>query len=464
VTLSFFDPPRRGELLYSALARYGRWKSLASPKAVMSDLFGRSSTIATLDLPNHLAELFARAPVIGRERVNHIIGRHTLFGYYTAFQPPERIEAARQAMMGVAGSLHLFLGIAAFRTGRPSHLQFCPDCLKRMDAEFSSFHWRADHQLPGVLVCPDHACRLRRSTVDLRSVNRHAFVAADHDVCNPSCDPVTFVLSHHSRDRALEIAKASALLLVPHHTGLTRDELRKGYTARLADAGFVRGQHKIDQIGLRAAFERHFGNLLERFAGTGLDNAVETWLNSIVRTSSGAHPPLHHILLGLFLNEAVAMPLRVDRLDGLIGPVAALGGGPDWRAIDLRYELFILRRAEELRRRSPPVKVTVAAIERGAGKRCWLTKRRAKLPLACRAMAEIAETTEAFQLRRLRWHIQNCLANGEFNPWVILRRAGLPHSHAPIVRSELSAAVARLPYAAYMNAMTGSGTRVWRVR
>lgn len=447
--LSFFDPPRKGELLYSALARHGSARGLTSPKATMAELFGRPSTIATLDLPNSLGALFSRVPALAADALS-VIGRHTLFGYYTAFQPAFKAQQALRMMMGVSGGPHLPLGVATFRTGRPSHLQFCPICLDDMEETYGSLHWRTDHQLPGLLVCPEHGCRLLRSEVALSAVNRHAFVRATRDLCPTGAEPVTALLDGVQRDRALQVARASAALLVPAHAGRTPVELRDDYRARLADAGFVRGRHKVDQAGLRAAFSAHFGGLVDRLPGVELDCATETWLHSIVRSGNGAHPPLQHVLLGIFLDASAGgdAPRADEMALAEVEPDARSGqSATDWRALDLRYAAFITRRAGELRRQAPPVRVTAAAIERGAGRRNWLTKRRAKLPRSTRAMAEQLEGVEAFRLRRVRWHVQCCLAEGEVDPWVVHRRAGLPHRHIDMVRDELSGELAGQPLA-----------------
>lgn len=410
----------------------------------MAQLFGRPSTIATVDLPNSLGALFSRVPALG-EDAEGVIGRSTLFGYYTAFQPAWKAQQAMTCMLGESGGPHLPLGVATFRTGRPTHLQFCPICLDEMDDRFGSLHWRTDHQLPGVLVCPSHGCRLRLSEVALSAVNRHAFVYASREVCLPDAQPVTAVLHGADRESAQRVARASASLLVADHPGMTPVELRDDYRARLADVGFVRGRHKVDQARLKAAFVESFGGLIDRLPGVELECATETWLNSIVRSAHGAHPPLQHVLLGIFLDDTAAgnaNPISTGTMAAVAAGGASGRGATDWRALDLRYAAFITRHAIELRRQTPPVRVTAAAIERGAGRRNWLSKRRAKLPRSARAMSDQLEGVEAFRLRRLRWHVQRCIADGEVDPWVVHRRAGLPHRLIDLVKVEMSAALA----------------------
>ena len=455
--LPFFSPPLPGELLYSALARHGILRGLSSPKAVMAELFGRPSAIATMDLPNGLAPLFSRVPA-WRGKEDDIIGGHTLFRYYTAFQPAERRHAAREAMMGTSGSLHFTLGVSTFRTGRPTHLQFCPACHDHMEADHGFLHWRVEHQLPGVLVCARHGIPLRRSRVRLSAANRHAYVPASRDACPKDCDLLAPSLQGRSLDLAIELSRVSAALLEKPLPARTREERRDWYRSRLSSIGLVRGRHNIQQTLLQQVFTAYFGELLSRLDGVDLAAGSETWLNSIVRFSSGAHPPLQHLLLQMFLDAST------DRLDDdvlsriskciILDPSAYSGssgcGASDWRGVDRDYSIEIRKRAHLLRRVSPPVRITPASIEKGLKGRDWLSKRRSKLPVSDRAIREVTEGVEKFRARRMRWHVRACVSEGIFDPWIVMRRAGLPPGFIKTVRSEFdlerqSPAVAALP-------------------
>ena len=442
MTLAFFAPPLPGELLYSALARNGVLRGLDSPKAVMGELFGRPSTIATVDLPNSLASLLGRVPA-WNARADDVIGQHTLFRYYTAFQPRERRTAARRAMMGVSGSLHFMLGVSTFRTSRPSHLQFCPLCLDEAEADHGFLHWRVEHQLPGVLVCAGHGSRLRRSVVRLSSVNRHAYVPASRDVCPADCEALTPILRGRAFDLALELSRRSSAVIARAAPARTREEVRDGYRARLTGIGLVRGRHKVEQARLEVAFSDHFGDLLGKLEGVDLAAGSETWLNSIVRSSSGAHPPLQHLLLQMFLDASSASAIGahgevVERtIPGrAVEKRSASRVATDWRRVDRDYSIEIRKRAQLLKRVSPPVRVTAASIERGLKGRDWLAKRRAKLPVSDSAIKEVAEDIDGFRMRRMRWHVRACVSEGMFDPWIVMRRAGLPPGFIDTVRAE----------------------------
>lgn len=445
MTLTFYPDIFPGELLYSANARFGILKGYTSPKTMMADLYGRKNAIATTDLPNNIGELLAGIPFWSK-RPMELLQEHTLFRYYTAFQPVEQRQLAFDAMLGSEGSVHFLLGASVFRTGRPTHLHFCPSCMDEQESEVGLPYWRVDHQLPGVMVCHFHSRRLRIGGVKLQAINRHAHVAALRRHCPSDAEPIVHKLHGRELELVKMIAGRSAELVRSNRPPKSYQELRNSYRGRLYDLGFVKGRHKVRQQELRAAFVDHFGTVLDLMQGTRLIASYETWLNSIVRSSSGAHSPLHHVLVELFLEameRSGVVGSCIDMDTALIDPAAADGGLKgqnelDWKEIDREHSIEIRKQAYRLQRSSPPIRVTAASIQRNLNKgRNWLEKRCEKLPVSLAAMNDVAEQLECFQTRRMRWHVRACLERGEDDPWIVMRVAGLPKDHIGAVRREL---------------------------
>ncbi|WP_240722857.1 TnsD family Tn7-like transposition protein [Poseidonocella sp. HB161398] len=98
----------------------------------------------------------------------------------------------------------------------------------------------------------------------------------------------------------------------------------------------------------------------------------------------------------------------------------------DWPALDDVLSVEILRRSQEIRCLSPPVRVTLAELERRLGKVNWLRPRLGKLPRSDSAVKAVLETTEDFQIRRV-WHVKRILRKNDtpLKAWRIRRMAGL---------------------------------------
>src|SRR5574343_1815133 len=163
--LVYFPEPYRDELLYSLLARYHRHVGSSSPKQTLDDLFGCRGVIARLDLQGSLGLLSTHLPPgwgMGPER---LAVDYTLFPYYLAFQPADvRKRVLRALIGGSLAGLHLLLGLAP-AASRVRQLRFCPECVLEMERTHGEPYWRRTHQLPGVLLCPDHGVILRSSAI-----------------------------------------------------------------------------------------------------------------------------------------------------------------------------------------------------------------------------------------------------------------------------------------------------------
>lgn len=291
-----FSEIRPGELVYSALARYARWAMSNGPKSVIESIFGSRSVAASIDLPNRLDALIPLLP--GSPTSDDLIDRHTLAPYYTAFLPTPVRFAVRQGMKGEGESLHLLSGLAAFRSGRVSRLRFCPDCANGMRRTWGSEHWLREHQLPSVLVCPDHGTILRVSRVDLHKTNRHEFVAANSDSCPPSADLVIAPVRSADLDTLIRIAKASSALLDAPPDVTDLDSLSESYLAQLRERGLMRSRMRVDQVALEEAFLDRFGGVLHRFPGLMDAGDIRGgWLASLARKQRKACHPIEHLLL-----------------------------------------------------------------------------------------------------------------------------------------------------------------------
>ncbi|MHB8886649.1 MAG: TnsD family Tn7-like transposition protein [Methylovirgula sp.] len=98
----------------------------------------------------------------------------------------------------------------------------------------------------------------------------------------------------------------------------------------------------------------------------------------------------------------------------------------DWQLRDREEAVRVRHAAKVIARELPPVRVTAAEIERRLGRRDWLRHRLHVLPLANAELDRVAEPLEAFQRRRLRWAIDELLADGNGVPaWRVLKLAGL---------------------------------------
>lgn len=303
--LAYFPQIYPGELLYSVLARYHRHMGAPSPIQSMEALFGRRLIVASIDLPGYLQALADRLSPGFAWTADRMIDELTLLPYYTAFQSEGALRRARAAMKsGHTDGLLVRLGMAAFRVGRVTQLRFCSECLREMQVRYGETYWRRDHQLPGVLVCPDHGCPLQVSGVSTTAWSRHVFVPANRKAC-PWNAPA---LVGSRNDRVLvalqRLAKASRELLENPGPHRTLPQWTQHYRQRLQVAGLAYLAHRIDQQRLDEQFRRHHGEVLGLLPGLLEGNRFRGgWLAAMGRKHRKAFHPLLHVLLEDFLDH-----------------------------------------------------------------------------------------------------------------------------------------------------------------
>ena len=301
--LSYFPAPYPDELLYSVLARFSLHIGSPGPVYVSEALFGKRNVVATFDLPGHLDELCNRLPKGLGFSADAIIDKHSLFPYFTRYVSADVQREVREAMHGNSiDGIHLRLGIAAFRVQRTHQLRYCHKCSKEMLQQYGELYWRRAHQLPGVLVCPKHACLLSDSHVQFFQHNRHMYVAATHKNCPEKVLSLTMVPK--AMLRLHEIALMSADLLSEDNEARSFEEWTNYYRGMLAAIGLARSPNTMDQKGFFDGMCRFYGKALELIPNVkDSDDLLSNWLSAITRKHRKAFHPLYHLLVQNFLTQ-----------------------------------------------------------------------------------------------------------------------------------------------------------------
>jgi hypothetical protein len=110
----------------------------------------------------------------------------------------------------------------------------------------------------------------------------------------------------------------------------------------------------------------------------------------------------------------------------------------DWQSIDAATVEILKQEAAHLRVQNPPQQITRSALERAFGQPGWLEKRLRKLPLCRIALAELTESVENFQCRRIVWAAEELRRQEQpIQVWRLRRLAALRDQCAPKVEKLL---------------------------
>ena len=111
----------------------------------------------------------------------------------------------------------------------------------------------------------------------------------------------------------------------------------------------------------------------------------------------------------------------------------------DWTTVDHDRAVALRNTAEKVILLVPPVRVTLAELERRLGCSGWIGNHRPKLPQTLAVLAEVRESVEAFQLRRIAWVRDVLDRSGEpASPWKVRRLARLSNRVSEAVNQALT--------------------------
>ena len=337
--LAYFPEIYPDELLYSVLARYHLHVCSRSAKQTMRGLFGTNGVRATVDLQSRIAALSQRIPADRGLCPDKLTKDTTLYLYYTAFVSEAVAESVMASLVdGPADGVFMRLGLTASVISAPERLRYCPACLGEMLDRYGEGYWKRSHQLPGVLVCPDHGMALADSSVSPHTHNQHEFVALNLHNCPPVVVLPAWVSDLRQMALLQDIARRSAALL--NHVSMRSAHRDWGayYLDAVRDRGFAKGRERVDQ----SLFQDAFANFFEPVVDLIPDGLGGDWPAAMVRKHRRIFHPLRHILFQMFLDKHQSQPRTALPFGSgpweCLNPLAKHHGQEVVRALTLRHE------------------------------------------------------------------------------------------------------------------------------
>lgn len=270
----------------------------------MRDLFGTDGVRATVGMQCRMAALSQRIPTDRGLCSDKLTKDTTLFLYYTAFVSEAVAESVMSLLVdGPADGVLMRLGLTASVISAPERLRYCPACLGEMLVRYGEGYWKRSHQLPGVLVCPDHGMALADSSVSPHTHNQHEFIALNLHNCPPVVLPA-WVSNLRQMALLQDIARRSAALLDHAFMRSAHRDWGAYYRDAVRDRGFAKGRGRVDQSLFQDAYAHFFEPVVDLIPG-GLGG---DWPTAMVRKHRKAFHPLRHVLFQLFLESHA--PLR----------------------------------------------------------------------------------------------------------------------------------------------------------
>lgn len=303
--LSYFPSLYPDEVLYSWFARYHEHSGNTSPKQTMKELFESENVAAVVDLPANLSAFYQNIKQFNPINLNDLIVQHTLYKYYTFFQPHEIKQKATDYMKygGKPGAIHMFLGIAASTIKDWQYIRFCPSCAKEDRANYGEAYWHISHQLPKVHYCHIHQEPLQDSQIKLHNPHKHEFNSAEKAELDKPY--LTQIYSQKTEQHLRKLSEES-LELLNDDTLFDFKEIQNIYKYLMKVNGYANHFGKVNQQYFTKQFKLHYGEEFLSLVDCNFDEILDaSWLRSIVRKHRKGFHPVQHLLLLNFLGVSI---------------------------------------------------------------------------------------------------------------------------------------------------------------
>ncbi|WP_448208588.1 TniQ family protein [Azospirillum sp. sgz302134] len=484
--LPYFPTIYPDELLYSVVARYHRHTGANSPMLTMGELFGDRSVRLTPFLVGRLRDLARRLPPDRRLTPTRLAMTATFYPYCVAYEPPPVRQAMLDAMTERSAERRFATwDIAANPLHFSTVLRCCRFCAVEATERYGEPYWRRAHQLPGVLVCPDHGVPLTVVANAPATTAEHQHLVTAPNVADLGDIPrPAWTVDGTCLALLQEIARRSCQLLEAPPPANSA-EVRLSALAELGLTDGVPMRPNLRRLcEAYVPFARPIQPVLKEVRSTG-------WLSSLMNPHGPPVHPLHHILFDLLLDDLSRLSLKAapsatagrrhitprDDLPpnggglakhaptesafqhrrertwmsaSLIVPVHRRFRPEtlDWPVVDLDLAVRIRHAAAEMLNETPRRRVTRNAIKIRLGKMIDTDRWGDRLPETLHALSEVTETTEAFHKRLIARALANLGAAAATASILQVRKlSGVPAASVPFIQAALAdiAAVLEAP-------------------
>lgn len=315
----FFPTAFPDETLHSVLSRYALLCGGSSRRAPFAGEKAAASFTQNVAFPSRLGDLVGALPAGTDLSVAQIIKRHSVLPYYAPFLTNDQLQYAHASMAGDGRGLMLMLGVNASRIGGAARTRFCPSCLTDDISRFGAAYWHRVHQLPGVLVCPQHCQLLKVVDPGWYSRNSQQLYLPDDD--GVQAHALQLNASVHTLPRLQQIAWDSLQLLSLERGPLPATAVRAFLLQAAKDLDLASGaSHRLDLRRLASHMDSFFKFLPADWEYSVLRKAPPglpaTWVTKLLRRPRGTHHPLKYLVLASALGVNLACIPCVDKLAG----------------------------------------------------------------------------------------------------------------------------------------------------
>ena len=273
-----------------------------------------------MDFPTKIDEISKRIPPSWGISEEFLIHHCTFFPLYRHFMDE---EFAREIMdMMCSRKEGLILNKLGLRLHRDNGIYYCVECSKDDISKYGETYIRRLHQVPGVMVCPNHGTLLKK--VDRNPKKQELRFITHHDVE----EAVLPEMTPGEKEIILlkEISSDVARLLSSETVVNEKVNLVEKYKILLKHRGYTLRTGKLKAKKLLSDFVDFYGaHILELF-DLPISVSKSHWLFKMLYGNHKNLFPIRHVLLMRFLSGSVDSFIKADVTE--ITEEPPFGNGP----------------------------------------------------------------------------------------------------------------------------------------
>jgi hypothetical protein len=277
----------------------------------------------------NLSTLIGRFPVLYPIEKETIIQEHTLLPLFAVFMEKTRADEMIENAINQDEQRVLLRSVVGVQGNMDKYLYYCPCCVTQDIDRYGESYWHRIHQIPGVLVCPQHGEQLIK--YEIKRSYEHIIGLRDINLLDKVIDKSEpqKQWSERIHTTLFEIAKDFQYLLSSEFQSKKNDFFYKQYRGFLIERQLIFPSGIINRKKLIQEFETFFGtDVLDNF---GLN--FYGFLIRVLQQGRGTFPPIFHVMLMRFFAGSVEKFVKASTSNSFYG------GGP-WYCLNPVSEHF----------------------------------------------------------------------------------------------------------------------------
>ncbi|NRT78218.1 TnsD family Tn7-like transposition protein [Clostridium beijerinckii] len=306
----YFPEPYDDEILYSIISRYHYYIGKSNPKETIRELFGKRTNVATVELSCNISNICKTIDNSLYDE-DYLINKHTNLPFYYPFlNSDNQRDIISRMKNNNAQGIYAKIGIIAGGVCKKKGVYYCPECVKGDISRNGEAYFHRIHQVPGVLICPNHSCILIKYEVKNIGIGRFGLVRV-----NPKCIDFTgrYIGDNKINETLIKIAKSAQYLLNNNLSIINQQVLINKYKDMLRSGGFITPKNRVRQKKLNTIFKKYYNDRLLEMLDSKVDNRESNWLRCILRRPRSYINPIRHILFILLIYEDMESFIDCDK-------------------------------------------------------------------------------------------------------------------------------------------------------